>query len=68
MEHVCSMEFQSNWKYINLLLMLTLPSIAGFCEVLYVFMDINSHITGWDLREDYFSVQYVTVFDGKQML
>ena len=35
--------------YVKLLKMLTLPSSAGFCEVLNIFLDVKRHISEWGL-------------------
>ena len=35
--------------YVKLLKMLTLPSLAGFCEVLNIFLDVKCHISEWQL-------------------
>ena len=35
--------------YVKLLKMLTLPSLAGFCEVLNIFLDVKCHISGWGM-------------------
>ena len=31
--------------YVKLLKMLTLPSLAGFCEVLNTFLDVKCHVS-----------------------
>ena len=35
--------------YVKLLKMLTLPFLAGFCEVLSIFLDVKCHISGWGM-------------------
>ena len=35
--------------YVKLLKMLTFPSLAGFCEVLIIFLDVKYHVSNWGL-------------------
>ena len=40
--------------YVKLLKMYTLPSLAGFCEVINILVDFKGHISEWRLTQGLF--------------